>query len=623
MTDLSPKSFLSPKFSTNENALALSASNPSQLLSTSSLDDLKRMQEITDTLPVLIAYVDAEERYCFNNLAYEEWIGVPRKQVTGRTLKEVMGAELYAAIAGNVAAALCGETVTYERDLTWPDGTTRFVRGTYAPQRGPSGVVEGFAVLVTDQTEDRRATEERRQAARRHAVLVAAQHEVAQAARDLDTVLNIVTCRAQEVASADGAVIEIAEGDEMVYRAVSGTATAHLGLRLRRAASLSGRCVAEGRTLSCTDTETDPRVDQDACRRIGVRSLVVLPLTFLGRTVGVLKVYSGQPNGIAAEDLPPLEMMVSLAVAALSAVSEDQAKVALSASEQRLHALITSVPVVLFALDAEGVFTQSEGKGLERLGLKPGELVGRSYREVYASVPTLLEGVEAGLNGEARQWVAQVGELFYETQCMPLMSADGQPAGLIGVAFDVSERVRAERTLRQSAARQRQFLRDVLASVTEGRLILCQSEAELPAPLPTEVSGPIRLTMQGGLRELRQAAKEACRAAGLADERGHDMITAVSEAGMNCVVHVGSGIGEMTLDLEKELVQARITDQGPGISLEDLPNATLKKGFTTAGTLGHGMKMMLQTADRVFLLTNSTGTRLVIEQERLAPLPQW
>lgn len=249
--------------------------------------------------------------------------------------------------------------------------------------------------------------------------------------------------------------------------------------------------------------------------------------------------------------------------------------------------------------------------------------MGRSYRDVYTEVPTLLEGVAAGLNGEARQWLSEVGGLSYETQRLPLTDAIGQPSGLIGVAFDVSERVRAERALRQSAARQRQFLRDVLASVTEGRLILCQAEDELPAPLPTAASEPIMLTMNGGLRELRQAAGEACRAAGLAEERGHDMITAVSEAGMNCVVHVGSGIGEMTLDMEQGLVQARITDKGPGISLEDLPNATLKKGFTTAGTLGHGMKMMLQTADRVFLLTNSAGTRIVIEQERVAPLPHW
>ncbi len=63
------------------------------------------------------------------------------------------------------------------------------------------------------------------------------------------------------------------------------------------------------------------------------------------------------------------------------------------------------------------------------------------------------------------------------------------------------------------------------------------------------------------------------------------------------------------------------TDQGRGINVENLPRATLEKGYTTAGTLGHGMKMMLQTADRLWLLTGSTGTTLVLEQDRLLRPP--
>jgi PAS domain S-box-containing protein len=398
-------------------------------------EDLDRLRGIADSLPVLIAYVDAEERYRFNNLAYEQWIGIPREEVTGRTLRDVLGEDLYGMIAGEIAAALSGETVNYERDLTWPDGTTRSVRGTYAPQHGPRGV-EGFAVLVTDNTGHRQAEGERRLAAERHSALVAAQQEVAQAERDLDAVLTIITRRAQAMTGADGAVVEMAEGDDMVYRAASGGAAEHIGVRLRRETSLSGRCVAEGRLLVCEDTETDDRVDREACRRIGVRSMVVVPLTFLGRTIGVLKVYSALPHAFPISDLPLLEMMVSLAVAALSAVSEAEARTALSLSEQRLHALITSVPVILFALDADGVFTQSEGKGLEALGLTPGELVGRSYRDVYADEATLLDGMARGLSGETGEWLSEIGGQFFETQCLPLTDADGAHVGLIGVAFD-------------------------------------------------------------------------------------------------------------------------------------------------------------------------------------------
>jgi len=593
-----------------------------------SRESASQLRSVADALPALIAYVDAGQRYRFNNSRYEEWIGIPAEQIRGRTLREVLGADTYAALATDVEAALSGRAVTYERDLTWPDGRTRSVRGIYSPRLGPEGV-EGFAILVTDETEAKRAdlereqmAAERQEAAGRQAVLVAAQQEVAQAARNLDAVLDIVTRRAQELAGADAAIVEMAEGEDMVYRAASGSASAHVGLRLARAASLSGRCVAEGRLLSCEDSEVDPQVDREACRRVGVRSMVVVPLQFLGRTVGVLKVCSPRRAAFADDLFSPLEMMVNLIVAALSAVSEAQARTALSLSEQRLHTLITSVPVILFALDGAGVFTQAEGKGLAALGLTPDAVVGRPCREVFPDSPALLENMARGLAGEAWQWLSEIGGFFFETRCLPLAAAGGG-AGLIGVAFDVTERIRAEGALRQSAARQRQFLRDVLASVTEGRLMLCQSEADLPAPL-ADSSPPIPLTAGGGgLRELRQAAWEACQAAGLAEERGHDMITAASEAGMNCIVHVGEGVGQVFTDPFKGTVQVRVHDHGAGISLENLPQATLRKGFTTAGTLGHGMKMVLQTADHVHLLTGRAGTTVVLEQERVAPLPPW
>jgi PAS domain S-box-containing protein len=187
---------------------------------------------------------------------------------------------------------------------------------------------------------------------------------------------------------------------------------------------------------------------------------------------------------------------------------------------------------------------------------------------------------------------------------------------------DITERKAAEVELLAAAARQRRFLRDVLASVTEGRLVLCQSEEELPH-LAEPVSAEIQLSMAGGIRDLRIAASDACISNGLADERRLDLITAASEAGMNAAVHAGKGIGRVFANNVTGMIQVTVSDQGPGISLENLPNATLRKGFTTAGTLGHGMKMILQSVDRVFLLTGPNGTRVVIEQERLARLPEW
>lgn len=57
--------------------------------------------------------------------------------------------------------------------------------------------------------------------------------------------------------------------------------------------------------------------------------------------------------------------------------------------------------------------------------------------------------------------------------------------------------------------------------------------------------------------------------------------------------------------------------------MENLPRATLSRGFSTKATLGHGLKMMIETADRLYLLTGPSGTIIVLEQERDKPLPAW
>lgn len=64
-------------------------------------------------------------------------------------------------------------------------------------------------------------------------------------------------------------------------------------------------------------------------------------------------------------------------------------------------------------------------------------------------------------------------------------------------------------------------------------------------------------------------------------------------------------------------------DQGRGTALEDLPCATLSRGFSTKATLGHGLKMMLETTDRLCPLTGPGGTTIVLEQERDSPLHAW
>jgi signal transduction histidine kinase len=91
---------------------------------------------------------------------------------------------------------------------------------------------------------------------------------------------------------------------------------------------------------------------------------------------------------------------------------------------------------------------------------------------------------------------------------------------------------------------------------------------------------------------------------------------------MNAIVHAGGGIAEVFND-QADIIQVWICDRGAGIAMEHLPRATLERGFTTAGTLGHGIKMVLSCADRMWLQTGQLGTTVLIEQHSTELPPAW
>jgi anti-sigma regulatory factor (Ser/Thr protein kinase)/DNA-binding response OmpR family regulator len=189
------------------------------------------------------------------------------------------------------------------------------------------------------------------------------------------------------------------------------------------------------------------------------------------------------------------------------------------------------------------------------------------------------------------------------------------------------ERRRVEVALREQQQenelmqeRFRVFMQDVLFAVTDGKLQLCYTTQDLPDAL-ADGRVEVPLWTQDALSALRRYSSEAALALGCTQERSEDLMTAASEAGMNALVHAGGAEGRIFRGKDK--VQVWIEDQGQGIAVEHLPRATLEKGYTTAGTLGFGMKMILQTVDRIWLLTSLKGTTIVLEQFLDPCLPVW
>ncbi|MEO0406012.1 MAG: CBS domain-containing protein [Cyanobacteria bacterium P01_A01_bin.135] len=118
----------------------------------------ERLRLTTDALPALIGYVDTNQRYCFNNKTYEVWFNLPRAELQGRHIREVLGEDYYGQILPYVEAVLQGQPCQFEASLPMAGGRVRYVIATYIPEVDPEGEVMGFFAMVNDIS-DRKATE--------------------------------------------------------------------------------------------------------------------------------------------------------------------------------------------------------------------------------------------------------------------------------------------------------------------------------------------------------------------------------------------------------------------------------------------------------------------------------
>jgi len=145
-------------------------------------------------------------------------------------------------------------------------------------------------------------------------------------------------------------------------------------------------------------------------------------------------------------------------------------------SEERFHTVISNLPVVLWAIDNDGMFTLSEGKGLEALGLKPREVVGQSVFEMYRDYPKIIEDIHKALSGKENNSIHQVGDTAYETKLQPIRDKEGTITGVSGVSIDVTERQLAEKLVKE----QVQKLNEISKLKTD---LLRRTSHELKTPL--------------------------------------------------------------------------------------------------------------------------------------------
>lgn len=129
--------------------------------------------------------------------------------------------------------------------------------------------------------------------------------------------MRLIAEQAQLLTRASGAAIALRQEELMICRARAGETAPDLGTCLDTQSGLSGECVRAGKVLVCSDTETDPRVNLDVCRYLGIRSIAVLPICLEREVVGVFEVFAQEPGAFAGDEVAALGSMCDLVVSVI------------------------------------------------------------------------------------------------------------------------------------------------------------------------------------------------------------------------------------------------------------------------------------------------------------------
>lgn len=138
-----------------------------QFMERSHAEELLRGREtelelITETTPLMLTRCSRDLKYIFANRAYADMLGLEPRQILGRPIVDVIGADGMSAIQPYIDRVLAGEQVEYEQEVDFKTAGPHSLRAVYRPHKDKSGTVIGWMASITDLTDRRRAEEAQR-----------------------------------------------------------------------------------------------------------------------------------------------------------------------------------------------------------------------------------------------------------------------------------------------------------------------------------------------------------------------------------------------------------------------------------------------------------------------------
>jgi diguanylate cyclase (GGDEF)-like protein/PAS domain S-box-containing protein len=227
---------------------------------------------------------------------------------------------------------------------------------------------------------------------------------------------------------------------------------------------LPGRVWASREPIWITDIVTDGTFGRAlVALKDGLHTACAFPIVGANAVHGVVEIFSRE---IRAPEAALVQGLTTIGAHIGQFLERTQVEELLHAAEARLRHVVDHVPVVVFALDRDGVVTLAEGRGLEALGRLPGACVGRSVFDACHEVPEVLTQMQRALAGEAFTATVTIGGVLCEIRYTPRYDTAGQIAGVMGVSVEITERKELEEAL------QHQALHDALTDLPNRTLFL-------------------------------------------------------------------------------------------------------------------------------------------------------
>jgi hypothetical protein len=142
---------------------------------------------------------------------------------------------------------------------------------------------------------------------------------------ELDATFQLLVERAQYITGATGTALALPQGTDMVCRASAGSCAPKVGACLQVRSGLTGESILRRQLLRCDNAETDPRVNIESCRTLGIASIVVLPLLRPnGEVRGLFELFADHPYAFEERDLIALERLADLTTTALDLAEKNE-----------------------------------------------------------------------------------------------------------------------------------------------------------------------------------------------------------------------------------------------------------------------------------------------------------